>query len=135
MWSYWVTMLQLYYNQCCGSGMFYPGSRILLYIKRGLKNKTNLFFCSLWFQEQVFFSQKSKRTRILKKISHQKTYSLNPGSEIWNPGSGSWIQGVKKHQILDPGSRIRICNTDYNNGYIPFSLLNLVEYFFGKGSD
>jgi hypothetical protein len=50
-------------QQCCGSGMFYPGSRIripnfypgsgsrisdpgsriLLYIKIGMKNKTNFF--------------------------------------------------------------------------------------------
>jgi hypothetical protein len=32
---------------------------------------------------------------------------LDPVSEIWDPekihpGSGSWIQGVKKHQIPDP---------------------------------
>jgi hypothetical protein len=39
------------------------------------------------------------------------------GSEIRDPEkthSGSQIQGSKRHRILDPGSRIRICNTRLN---------------------
>jgi hypothetical protein len=45
----------------CGSGMFYPGSgslnfssRILLYIKRGMKNKTNLFLAPYGFRNKFY---------------------------------------------------------------------------------
>jgi hypothetical protein len=55
-----------------------------------------------------FISKKLKEQGFVRK-SHQKTYPLDPGSEIWDlekihPGSGSRIQGVKKHRIPDPGS-------------------------------
>jgi hypothetical protein len=65
-----------------------------------------------------FISKKIKEQGFLRK-SHQKTYPLGPGSEIRDPEkihpeSGSRIQGVKKHRILDFGSRIRIRNTEPN---------------------
>jgi hypothetical protein len=53
--------------------------------------------------------------KIVKKLL--KIWSWDPGSEIRDPEktySGSRIpdSGVKKHPIPDPGSRIRIRNTD-----------------------
>ncbi len=45
--------------------------------------------------------------KIVKKLF--KIWSWDPGSRIWDPEkthSGSRIQGSKRHQILDPGSRI-----------------------------
>jgi hypothetical protein len=53
-----------------------------------------------------FISKKIKEQGFLRK-SHQKTYPLDPGSEIRDPEkihpvSGSRIQGVKKHRIPDP---------------------------------
>jgi hypothetical protein len=65
----------IYRYQCCGSGMFYPGSgsqilsfrnldpdpksfhpgtRILLYIKRGMKNKSNLFLALYGFRSKSY---------------------------------------------------------------------------------
>jgi hypothetical protein len=63
--------------KCCGSGMFYPGSgslnfsfqipdpdlkvfiphpgsRILLYIKRGMKNKSNLYLAPYGFRRKSY---------------------------------------------------------------------------------
>jgi hypothetical protein len=50
-----------------------------------MTNKNYLFACSLWFKEQVLIP-------VVKKINH-------PGSGKIYPGSGSRIQGVKKHRI------------------------------------
>jgi hypothetical protein len=55
------------------------------------------------------FINKKIKEQGFSRISHQKTYPLDPGSEIRDPqkihpGSGSRIQGVKKHRISDPGS-------------------------------
>ena len=55
--------------------------------------------------------------KIVKKLL--KICSWDPGSGIWDPEktySGSRIPdpGVKKHPIPDPGSRIRIRNTEKN---------------------
>jgi hypothetical protein len=86
--------------------MFYPGSgseqfsihpnpNIIIpdpgsYTKRVMKNNNYryLFSCSLLFQEHVL---------IVKKIIHFGSES----GKIY-PGSGYWIQGVKKHRIPDP---------------------------------
>jgi hypothetical protein len=67
-----------------GSGSEHFSSRIN-YIKRGMKSKNYLFSCFLWFQEEVFK---------VKKITH--------------PGSGSRIQGVKKHRIPDPQHCVQV---------------------------
>jgi hypothetical protein len=53
--------------------------------------------------------------KIVKKLL--KIWSWDPGSEIRDPGFGENLfripdPGVKKHPIPDPGSRIRIRNTD-----------------------
>jgi hypothetical protein len=77
-----------------------PGSRILLYIKIGMKNKIKpTFFLLFIVSGESFISKKNKEQGILRK-SHQKTYPLDPGKI--HPGSGSRIQGVKKHRISDP---------------------------------
>jgi hypothetical protein len=70
-----------------------------------MTNKTN-FFLAFYSSGASFISKKIKEQGFLRK-SHQKTYPLNPGSEIRDPekihpGSGSRIQVVKKHRIPDP---------------------------------
>jgi hypothetical protein len=77
------------------------GSRILLYIKIGMKNKTNFFFCFFIVSGASFISKKIKEQGFLRK-SHQKTYPLDPRSGIrkkFIPDPGG-----KKHRISDPGS-------------------------------
>jgi hypothetical protein len=61
------------------------GSQILLCIKRGMKNKTNLFLAPYGFRDK-FISKKIKEQEFLRK-SHQTTYRypLDPRSEIRDP--------------------------------------------------
>jgi hypothetical protein len=89
--------------------MFYPGSlnfssrilgvkkhRILLYIKRGMKNKTNLFLASYGLNNNY---TKNKGTRILKKIS-SKTYRT-----LWIRDLGS---EKNSSRIPDPDPQHRL---------------------------
>jgi hypothetical protein len=55
-----------------------PGSQILLYIKIGMKNKTN-FFLAFIVSGASFISKNIKEQGFLRK-SHQKTYPFDPGS-------------------------------------------------------
>jgi hypothetical protein len=66
-----------------------------------MKNRTNLFLAPYTVASGTSFISKKKEQRFSRK-SHQKTYLLDPGSEKSHPGSGSQIQGVKKHRIPDP---------------------------------
>jgi hypothetical protein len=80
-----------------------PGSRILLYIKIGMKNKTNFFLAFYSFRSKFFLVKKIKEQGFLRK-SHQKTYPLDPGSGKNSSRIRIPDPGGKK--APDPGSRI-----------------------------
>jgi hypothetical protein len=89
--------------------MFYPGSGswipkvFILYVKRGMKNKSNLFLAP-YGSRSKYCSKKINKTRILKIIYQNltKKYPLNPGSEIGDPEKFIPYPGGKKPPDPDP---------------------------------
>jgi hypothetical protein len=65
-----------------------PGSRILQYIKRGMKNKTNLFLL-LMVSGAILISQKDNRKTILKNLTQKYT---------------PWISDSGSKKALDHGT-------------------------------
>jgi hypothetical protein len=84
-----------------------PGS----YVNEKGVAKLSIFFFLLFIVSGVSFKSNTVSKREHNKDPednvrkfHQKM-GPDPGSEKIHPGSGSWIQGVKKHPIPDPVSK------------------------------
>jgi hypothetical protein len=115
----WITV-----SQCCGSGMFYPGSRIrirpLLHSGsgsriRGVKKHR--------IPDPGGKKAPDPGSRIRPLFYKFCLLIPDPGSRIrirplLHPGSGSRIRGVKKHRIPDPTSFLQILFT-YPRSRIP----------------